>query len=767
MKNSKKKTFRRIRRIVGISALCLGIAIGLVPANLFASPSTTEAPEDNLTVTVSDERASVSGLSEQSTATALNFDQDSTLKIEDSDGEAILALMNERVQNAAYDEQCFYRSDQMSPFSLGFYDEEGTKKDYGTLDLTLTVPESFRRDGYLEVLGVSGDGKTMICAKIEESTAETKTITFVVSGTAVPSGEFMLLSHKAPVTSVNDQRTDTKNGSKSFASLEKNLYVDRVLDITSKGNTIKRLIDENGSYAYDALSVFTMTLTDDEGTEISKAISDYGKISVNLAIPDNMKLSEGRIKLFGVNGDGTLNTELSEKTEEVDGVSCVAFQTDSTGEFAIAYFSNTKTQSALTVIDSRTDCKSTAKTTVSAKTEYTGQLFLHVEPSEGAVIKPLIQSNGTYHYTDISPFKLTMTDAASGGKVIASPPTCTLTMVLPDLMDDEKGRVYLLGIAADGTLNGNTGAVLTELSGETYITFETAVMNEYAFLYDAGERYPIVTKPADETMTAQSVSASISNGSSMARSFVAKELRSLEEKMLLPDGEAEADVSTIEDREQAYLYGQIRNSSAYSGADEVDFFDFYLADSAGNAVDDFGTCTVKLVLSDSMDPSKGKFQVLSVQTAADDTLSLDTGIGSTTESEGDNKILSFTVPHFTPYAVLYTENKNEEAAETATVSNDAKGASTTASGNGAATTPVVINDTTKPSAPTGSTTPVLRNDTSTPAQTGSGTATVADMPKTADATTYRNILVMILISLGALLVISSLQFEKTVRRRKN
>lgn len=763
MKNSKKNTFRRIRRIVGISALCLGIAIGLVPANLFASQSANEAPEDNLTVTVSDERASVSGLSEKSTATALNFDKDSTLKIQDSTGETILALMNEKVRKAEYDENLFYKSDQMSAFSLGFYDGQGTKKDYGTLDLTLVVPESFRRDGFLEVVGVSGDGNSLINAKIEASTAETKSITFVVSGSTVPSGEFMLLSHKAPVTTVNDQRTDTKNGSKSFASLEKDLYVDRVLNVESKGNTIQKLIDDNGSYAYDDLSVFTMTLTDEEGTEILKSKSDYGKLSVNLAIPDRMKLSEGRIKLFRVNEDKTLNTDLSEKTDEVDGVSCVAFQTDITGEFAIAYFSDSKPQSALTVIDTRTDCSKTAKTTVSAKTEYTGQLFLHVEPSEGAVIKPLIQANGTYHYTDISPFKLTMTDAASGGKVVASPPTCTLTMVLPDLMDDKKGRVYLLGIAADGTLNGNTGAVLTDLSGETYITFETAVMNEYAFLYDAGERYPITTKPADETMTSESVSASVSNGSSTARFFVVKELTDLESKMILPDEDPSADPSTIQDRKQAYLYGQVCNSDAYRDVDETEFYDFYLADSEGNPVDDFGTCTIKLVLSDSMDPSKGKIQVLSVKTASDDTLSLDTGIGSTTESVDGNKILSFTVSHFTPFSVLYTENKSKESGTGGTGGASAAGPATNV-------TPVIMNDTSKPSPPTGSMsgsiTPATQNTAAASAQQGNGTGTVADMPKTADATTYRNILVMILISLGALLVISSFRFEKTVRRRK-
>lgn len=779
---------------MGISALCLGIAMSLVPSNLFASSSSEAEPEDNLTVTVSDERAAVSSLSEQSAASALNFDQESVLKIQDSKSEAVFAQMNKRAEKGAYDRECFYRSDQMSGFSLGFYDEKGNKKDYGTLDLTLTVPESFRRDGFLEVVGLSGDGETLVLVKLEESTEETKSITFVVSGKAVPSGEFVLLSHKTPVTTVSDQRTDTKYGSKTLASVEKELYCDRVLNIESKGKTIKKLIDSNSGYAYDAISPFTITLTDDQGTEISKTLSDYGALTFKLPIPDSMKLSEGSVKLFKVKEDGTLETELSEKTVEENGIGFVAFRTKTPGEFAMAYFSNEKMESVLSVTDTRTDSAGTAKTTVSAKTEYTGQLFLHVEPSEGTVIKTLIDANGTYHYTDISFFKLTMTDASSGGNVIASPPVCTLTMVLPDRMDEEKGRVYLLGIAKDGTLNGNTGTVLTEVSGETFITFETAVMNEYAFLYDAGERYPITTKPADESLSSGSVTAEISSGSSSAKSFVAKKLTQLDAKILLSEAEDEADAATIEDRKQAFLYGQIRSSSAYNAADEVEFYDFYLADSAGKEVDDFGTCTMKLALPDSMNPDKGKIRVLTVKTAVDDTLSLDTSISTTTETVDDVENLCFTTSHFTPFAVLYTENEKESAAsETENVevnsfpkgaasSSAASSASSPSAASGASSPSAASSAAPTPAASNAGTVPVIINDNSmpsAPSNTGSGSTsasasrqespsgTVADMPKTADATTYRNILVMLFLSFGALMLISSFRFEKNVRRKKD
>lgn len=764
-KKDQKKTFRRIRRIVGVSALCLGIAISLVPVNLYATGS---APADNLTVTVSDERAAVAGLTVQSSATALNFDQESTLRIKDSDGEAILALMNQKVSSASYDTNAFYRSDQMSAFSLGFYDEAGEKKEYGTLDLTLAVPEAFQREGYLEVLGISGDGKSLMYAKVEKSTEETKSITFVVSGSAVPSGEFMLLSHKEPVTRTDDQRTDTKNGAKSFAAIEKDLYVDRVLEVRTGGSKIKGLIDANGSYSYDGLSVFTMTLRDDQGTEITKATADFGKLSVSLALPDEMKLSEGKIKLFAVNADGTLNTELSEKTEEIDGVPFVAFQWDGSGEFAIAYFSSSRTESALKVIDHRTDCKSTAKTTVSAKTEYTGQLFLHIDPSEGEIIRPLIEANGTYEYTDISPFQLTMTDAETDGKVVSSPPLCTLTMVLPDHMDASKGRVYLLGVGADGKLNGSINPELTELSGETYLTLETGVMTEYAFLYQAGERYPVTTRPADDSISADAVTAQISNGSSTARYFVAKELLELEEKLLLPDGTDGADAASIEDEdeEQRLLYGQIRGSSEYGKAKEVNFYDFSLTDSDGKKVSDFGTCTVRLQLEDTMDPNKGKLQVLTIKTGSDN---LDTGIGVTTEKSGEKQYLIFTASHFTPYAVVYTEN---DATGTSTGSSSGATASSSTTGAGetpgtGAVVPVIINDASTPQSPAATGTGTAAQGTATTAGDTGGKAVTADMPKTADATTYRNILVMILLVFGAMMLISSFRFEKTVRRKKS
>ena len=210
-------------------------------------------------------------------------------------------------------------------------------------------------------------------------------------------------------------------------------------------------------------------------------------------------------------------------------------------------------------------------------------------------------------------------------------------------------------------------------------------------------------------------------------------------------------------------------SETLSGYTEGVFYEMEVKDSAGNEVDDFGTCTVTMTLPENMDPAIGTFRVLTVKD--DDEHVLDESVDPVIRQEDGKNKLVFTTTHFTPYAVLYTASADTSAA------------------GGDTSSPVVVKEgNTLPekqesASPNTGTDQVASGNGETPASGGNSSAVVtkpgnelpekpaassgtADMPKTADMTTYRNMFVMILLLFGAFMLISSFRFEKKRRRRK-
>lgn len=749
MRSKSKDRFRKIRRIVGISSLILAFAIAIVPVNLLADPA-PEAGAGTAVLEVTDNRASVKDLPQKTSATATGLSAPASLTISDSAGTEIFAKMDDLSAKAQYDQNAFYNSDTRSAFTLSLTGEaDQAPISYQSMTMLLVLPEAYRKDGFISVLGLTPEGLGLVDSK--EITAGTDHLSLYFSYANYPQGEFALLYHAAPVTKVQDERTDTTKADRTTASISNDLKTDRLVTLQSTGNTIKGLLEQNGSYAYDDLSVFTISLTDDKGTPLLKdgTASDYGTLMIQMALPDKMKLSEGRVKLFSVNPDGSLNTEMGEETGSPDDTDYLTFRTENTGEFAIAYFKNAGSDGIVQVTDNRKDCSSANKTTASISSGFSGGRYLQIEPSEASILLPLIQANGTYQYTDLSAFTLTMTDAAEGGNVIGDFGNCTITMALPDDMSPENGRVYLLGVNGDGTLNSNPGVTMTTAGDTTYLTFETPVMTEYAFLFDAANQYDIAVEGTHEEIP--EISATVTADGSGSRKLYVEEM---------------------EDPESSSLYTLVQASEALSGYTEGVFYEMEVKDSAGNEVDDFGTCTVTMTLPENMDPAIGTFQILTVK--ENDEHVLDQSVNPVIRQEDGKNKLVFTTTHFTPYAVLYTAEADTSAAGSDTTSpvvvkegntlpeKKETGSSTTGtdqSSSGSTTTPAAGGSSSSVVTKPGNELPEK------PAAT-SGTSGTADMPKTADMTTYRNIFVMILLLFGALMLISSFRYEKRMRRRK-
>ena len=745
MGSKTKDRFRKIRRIVGISSLILALAIAVVPVNLLADPA-PEAGSGTAVLEVTDNRASVKDLPQKSSATATGLSAPASLAINDSAGAEIFAKMDDLASKALYDTNAFYNSDTRSAFTLTLTGTEGqTDVTYQSMTMLLTLPEAYRKDGFISVLGLTGDGLGLVTS--EEITSGTDHISLYISSANYARGEFALVYHAKPVTKVQDMRTDTTKGEKTTATISNDLKTDRIVMLRSTDNTIRGLLEQNGSYAYDNLSIFTISLTDEKGTGLLNdgSASSYGTLMIQMALPDTMKLSEGRVKLFSVNPDGTLNTDMGEESGTPDGTDYLTFRTDHTGEFAVAFFANADRNGTVQVLDHRKDCSSANKTTASLSSEFSGGRYLQIEPSGAAILLPLIQSNGTYQYTDMSAFTLTLTDAPTGGNVISDFGTCTITMALPDDMSPENGRVNLVGVNADGTLNSFPDLTMTTASGTTYVTFETNAMSEYAFLFDAANQYEIAVEGSLEEIP--EISAMVTTDGSSNRKLC---------------------VDEMEDPEGSSLYTLIQASEALSGYTEGVYCEMEIRDSAGNEVDDFGTCTVTMTLPDNMDPDAGTFRILTV--GDDDEHVLDQSVDPVIRQENGKNKLVFTTTHFSPYAVLYTAEADTSAGSADNPSpvvvkegNTLPEKKETGTSDAAATGSQEQTGDTAGAANGSSTSPAV---TKTGQETPAKTTGTADMPKTADMTTYRNVVVIILLLFGALMLISSFRYEKTVRRKK-
>ena len=85
------------------------------------------------------------------------------------------------------------------------------------------------------------------------------------------------------------------------------------------------------------------------------------------------------------------------------------------------------------------------------------------------------------------------------------------------------------------------------------------------------------------------------------------------------------------------------------------YYDLSLRDAAGNKVNDFGKCTIRIPLIEDMDIHNGSVRVVSM---VDDKL--DRSISSSTGTEGDVSYVTFSTGHFTDFAILYKLNSSSD-----------------------------------------------------------------------------------------------------------
>lgn len=177
------------------------------------------------------------------------------------------------------------------------------------------------------------------------------------------------------------------------------------------------------------------------------------------------------------------------------------------------------------------------------------------------------------------------------------------------------------------------------------------------------------------------------------------------------------------------------------------------------------TVTITLPYQANLSNPNGTVSVWSV----DKSGSLENLLAATTATTGG--VATFTVKHFSQYAILY----NPGTASPSGGSTSSSSASSTASGSASssASTGSSSGNSGTSASNTGAT---IRSGASTNASTGTGAGGGGynrasgdgrvDMPRTADATTYKAIFILILLAFGAFELISSLPAKKKVQAKK-
>ena len=206
-------------------------------------------------------------------------------------------------------------------------------------------------------------------------------------------------------------------------------------------------------------------------------------------------------------------------------------------------------------------------------------------------------------------------------------------------------------------------------------------------------------------------------------------------------------------------------------------YNISLVDEDGNAVTDFGTCTISLPIPSTMDLTKGRVQAISID--ADGNLEkFDTSIVNV---DGVDCAV-FTTTHFSEYGLLYTVSSDASNSETELTSNGANVGSTSNTNNSSGTTSTSesstsgssgsINTTQTPSSFTSSATSSVKpvNGSTSKDDGNNGQSTVnqinednkVDMPKTGDDIEIKNWVAAACMFLGFILIISTISTKKRV-----
>ena len=206
-------------------------------------------------------------------------------------------------------------------------------------------------------------------------------------------------------------------------------------------------------------------------------------------------------------------------------------------------------------------------------------------------------------------------------------------------------------------------------------------------------------------------------------------------------------------------------------------YDLTLVNAAGNAVSDFGSCTITLPIPSSMNVSNGTVQAMAVK--ADGTLER-----FNTEIIDVNgvKCARFTTTHFSEYALVYTPNADDgggnTGGDTGNGGDDDNGGNNGGgtgnngdSGNNGNTNTTNDNSGNSNAGTQGNTDNTANQTTATSTNPDQGTQTRAavnnanDMPKTGEGDEIRMLIVVSLFLFGCIEIISSISIKKKVKVR--
>ena len=132
--------------------------------------------------------------------------------------------------------------------------------------------------------------------------------------------------------------------------------------------------------------------------------------------------------------------------------------------------------------------------------------YLVVKDSDGTKVKSKLDAIGQYQ---VLPFDLSLVN--SSGKPITFD-TCTLTLPLDDRMNLENGKVAVVSVREDGTLEAFDNAEVVIVNNKNCVRFTTTHFSEYDILYL--ENAASGTESTDPQGTGVEITASLEGGES-------------------------------------------------------------------------------------------------------------------------------------------------------------------------------------------------------------------------------------------------------------
>ena len=281
----------------------------------------------------------------------------------------------------------------------------------------------------------------------------------------------------------------------------------------------------------------------------------------------------------------------------------------------------------------------------------------------------------------------------------------TVTLPIPASWDLSRGRVTMVGSSRDGKLKVFDTSIVDQ-SGYKAAKFRIDEFTdyEYGMIYTpdgAGDEESTLTVSddrADKTGT-EHISGSVTEGSG---------------KRTLHIADSDSDV--------------IRQRIVWKNGMLLDRYRIWISDEEGNDVNEFGTLTVTLPLSEEMDPSKGTIRVVgsTPDKATDDFLP------EIIKNDDGTYSVRFSTDYFSDheYGVVYTPYTTEPESTPTPIATNTVTPTPTKAGTPTPTlspTPYAnqTNTPTPTKKPTGTPTPTRSAD---PLVTGAGTITVTPTP---------------------------------------